>query len=156
MPVCRRPLLGRQTFAWLEAESLASENLFVTHLCHPARPLGGPRTNWILGRECNGIIPGDGCISGSVRRGSARARRRCSIARADLHLQSVRRSIYLPRCCCTAAVMALLLGYGLVTFPEMLLQASAGRRRRRRHRTIFLAFHPGVSLMLRVSVSCAS
>lgn len=42
-----------------------------------------------------------------------------------------------------AAVMALLLGYGLVTFPEMLLQASAGRC------TIFPAFHPSVSVMLR-------
>lgn len=88
-----------QSFAWQEAESLASENSFVTRLCHPAHTLGGPRRNWILGRECNGIVPGDGCDTGSVRRGGARARRRCCpIARAALPLQSIRRSIYLPRC----------------------------------------------------------
>lgn len=51
--------------------------------------------------------------------------------------------------------MALLLGYGLVTFPEMLLQGPAGRCRRC---TIFPAFHPAVSVMVRVNAVtwCAS
>lgn len=95
MLVCSEcsPLLGRKP------ESLASENSFVTHLCHPVYTLGGPWRNWILARQCNGIFPGDGCDTGSAWRGGRRARRRCPIARAGLHLQPVRRSIYLPRCC---------------------------------------------------------
>lgn len=80
-------------------ESLASENSFVTHLCHPAHTLGGPWRNWILAWECKRIVPGDGCDTGSAWRGGTRARRRCPIATVGLHLQSVRRSIYLPRCC---------------------------------------------------------
>lgn len=91
------PLLGRKP------ESLASENSFVTHLCHPAHTLGGPWRNWILARQCNGIVPGDGCDAGSAWRGGRRARRRCPIARAGLHLQPVRRSIYLPRCRCRSS-----------------------------------------------------
>lgn len=110
MPVCRNTF-WMQSLAWREAESLASENSFVTHLCHPAHTLGGPRRNWILGRECNGIVPGDGCDTGSVWRGGARARRRrCPIARAGLHLQSIRRSIYLPRCSSSSSSNGFVIG----------------------------------------------
>lgn len=99
-----------QSLAWQEAESLAGENSFVTRLCHPAHTLGGPWRNWILGRECDRVVPGDGCDTGSVRRGGACASGRCPIASAGLNLQSVPRSIYLPWRCGSSSSNGFVIG----------------------------------------------
>ena len=109
--------------AWQEADRLAVK----TRLSHTPVICSIPQEGvekLDLGEEYDGVIPGDGCDIGSVWRGSGDevvCVHLYSIAPTTLHL-SILDSICLST---TAAVMALLLGYGLVTLPEMLLQPSA-------------------------------
>lgn len=87
------------------------------HLCHrrlPSEARGG--IGFWLG-NANGMVPGDGCDTGSHG---------VHLATAALSPELVcicSRPGVASICLAAAAVMALLLGYGLVTFPEMRLQA---------------------------------
>ena len=120
--------------SWQEADSLAVR----TRLSHTPVICSIPQEGvekLDLGEECDGVIPGDGCDIGCVWRGSGDEVVVCTLVpyrprRSPSPHPSNSSSICLQA---AAAVMALLLGYGLVTLPEMLLQPPASVKQSPQH-----------------------
>lgn len=126
--------------AWQEADSLAVRTRSShAHVICSIPQEGVEKLD--LGEECDRVIPGDGCDIASVWRGSGDEVVHVPwypIAPAALHLPSLQLVMYSICLSAAAAVMALLLGYGLVTLPEMLLQPPAGVKQSPQHSSQWL------------------